>query len=556
MFYTFDFETRNNEKNIIEGTSVWLYDICDPCDNYSHINGYNITDFFNDVKKLSPCVMYSHNLKFDGAFIIDYLLKNGYKHTTEKTLIPFYFSTLITSDGLFYNIKICFESGNKKRKKICEFRDSSKKIQGSVERIAISYNLPVKKGKIDYTLYRDNNYVATEEEVSYINNDTEIIARVLYDQYMNDMDKMTTAADTFNLYKKSINLFYDIFFFFFLLNIDNFIRKSYRGGVVLLNENYIEKTINNKVYVYDINSMYPTQMVYKILPYGIPKYFIGKYKQSENYPLYISHIEVCCKLKDGFPPTLQLKTNRYGKLEYIKDTEGTLIELYLTNIDLSLLLQYYEIYEIKYIDGYKFHASKNLFKQFILPLYEKKCITKGSEKERYKLLLNSLYGKFASNPKHQQKIPYLENDIVKYKNGEITYDNPIYTAISSYITAYSREMLYTAILNNFDSFVYCDTDSIHLTKEAKNIDIDDKKLGAFKLEKIYIKSKYLAQKSYIGLKENNSMDIKLSGCPDNLKQNINFENFNFNETFSGKLLPKTVKGGVVLVPYDFTIKPR
>ena len=38
------------------------------------------------------------------------------------------------------------------------------------------------------------------------------------------------------------------------------------------------------VYVYDVNSMYPAQML-KNLPYGTPKYYQGQYKNDELYPL-------------------------------------------------------------------------------------------------------------------------------------------------------------------------------------------------------------------------------------------------------------------------------
>lgn len=53
-----------------------------------------------------------------------------------------------------------------------------------------------------------------------------------------------------------------------------------------------------------------------------------------------------------------------------------------------------------------------------------------------------------------------------------------------------------------------------------------------------------------------SNNVKLAGCPDNVKDKIKIEDFKYGSVFSGKLLPKMVKGGVVLVDTDFTIKER
>ena len=551
-----DFETRNSPIDIENGTtSVWLWDICDTL-IFSHSNGTDIESFFKEIESLCPCICYFHNLKFDGQFILNYLFSNGFTHIEDGELNEKNFKTLITSDGLFYSITVCLKGKGHKKKKTVEFRDSLKKINGTVERIAKSFNLPISKGEIDYTAYRPADYKPTKEELSYVQRDTEIIARVLAKEFEKGLTKLTTASDTMNLYKLSVGYFFDYFFPQLDLEIDDYIRKSYRGGVVILNEKYKEKLNDFPVYVFDINSMYPTQMVKKDLPFGYPEYYVGEYVYDKNYPIFICRVNFCGCIKDGYYPTILLNTNRYSKLDYLVDTDGEIIELTLTSVDLERLLKHYEIEELEYIDGYKFRASNGLFHKFIMPIYKSKCESKGAEKELNKLLLNGLYGKFATNPRHQRKIPYYEDNMVKYKASELTVDKPIYTAVSSFITAYARDYLYENIQNNYDTFIYCDTDSLHLTENIKNAEIDDNKLGAFKLEKTYVKSKYLAQKSYYGVKADGSVDIKLAGCPKNVKEKIKLETFEFGNEFSGKLLPKNVKGGAVLLPYTFTIKSR
>lgn len=551
-----DFETRNSIQDLENGeTSVWLWDICDTL-IFSHTNGTDIGSFFDELLKLPPSICYFHNLKFDGQFILNYLFANGFFHIEDGELSEKQFKTLITSDGLFYSIKVCLKGKGHKKKHIVEFRDSLKKINGTVEKIAKSFNLPISKGEIDYTAFRPIGYKPTPEELSYVQRDTEIIARVLKQEFEKGLTKLTTASDTMALYKLSVGYFFDYFFPELDLETDDYIRKSYRGGVVILNEKYKEKVNDFPVYVFDINSMYPTQMVNKELPWGFPEYYTGEYEFDEVRPLYICRIKFCGAIKKGYYPTILLNTSRYSKLDYLIDTDGELIELTLTSVDLKRLLLHYDIEEIEYIDGYKFKGSNGLFYKFINPIYKSKCETKGAEKELNKLLLNGLYGKFATNPRHQRKIPYYEDNMVKYKQSEVTIDKSIYTAVSSFITAYARDYLYENIQNNYDTFIYCDTDSLHLTEEIKGAEIHDTKLGAFKLEKTYVKSKYLAQKSYYGIKEDGTVDIKLAGCPKNVKEKIKLETFNFGNEFDGKLLPKNVKGGALLLPYTFTIKNR
>ena len=554
--FVIDFENENNDENITnKKTHVWLADICDIY-AYSHTTVNNINDFMEKIRKNSPAIFYSHNLKYDGIFIIDYLLKNGFSHSINRKLKPKEFSTLITSEGIFYNITVNYSNTDKP--KLAEFRDSAKKIQGSVADIAYAFNLPILKGEIDYQMKRDENYIATKDEVSYIHNDTEIIARVLYYEYKEGLNKLTTASDTFSKYKTSMLRYYDILFPELDYDIDSYIRKSYRGGCVQVSDKYKGKIIEEKVYCYDVNSMYPFNMCDKRLPYGLPEYFKGKYKKNEVYQLFIQRLKVDCRIKkDGFKCIL-LDNMRFGKLTYLEDTNSEMLELTLTSVDYELFLENYDIFDIEYIDGYMFYGSKKLFVNYIKPLYKKKCESKGSEKQLYKIQLNGLYGKFATNPKHQQKIPYLdENNIVSFTFGDVTIDKSIYTAVSSFITAYSRQYLINTIKKNIDYFVYCDTDSIHLTREyLDGAPIDDKELGAFKLEKIYVKSKYLGQKCYYGIKENGNKDIKIAGCPKNVAKDIPFEKFNIGESFSGKLLPKRVEGGSILVSTDFTIKNR
>ena len=557
--YVADFETRNSKRDVAKmATSVWLWDLCSVDPDFKHTTGYNMLSFMDELTKLAPCTIYTHNLKFDGSFIIDWIMKNGYEYVEERFIKPMQFTTLISADGQFYSIKLCLPCKAKKRKKLVEFRDSSKKIAGSVRQIAISYGLPILKGEIDYVAERPEDYVATEKEIAYIHNDTEIVARVLTGQYDKNMTKLTSSGDAMFLYQNIVGKHFRDIFPVLDLEIDNFIRKSYRGGVCQVNEKFKCKVLDTPVYCYDVNSMYPAQMATRPLPYGTPKYFKGPYIKDVNYPLFIQRLEVCLRLKENYRPTILMKNSIFFSNEYLTDTNGEMLELTLTSLDLQLMFEHYEVYNIRYIDGYKFRSSDCLFKNYVLPLYKKKCETKGAEKQTIKILLNSLYGKFAMNPVHRAKKPYLDgllND-VRYELTDPQTSEPYYTAVASFITAWARVTLFKTIQANIDYFVYCDTDSVHITrKELKNAIVDDNELGAFKLEKIYVRSKYLAQKTYYGIKAEGH-DLKIAGCPQDVKDTISFNEFDFGLVRDGKLRPMRVDGGTILVNTQFSIHKR
>lgn len=125
-----------------------------------------------------------------------------------------------------------------------------------------------------------------------------------------------------------------------------------------------------------------------------------------------------------------------------------------------------------------------------------------------------------------------------------------------------------------DLAVYSDTDSAHFIspnpeediKELSNfIKLDEYKLGYFKKESTFIKGKWLRQKCYIEQDEEGIIHSTIAGLPKKLSHVINFDNFKEGFTTADltdeeigdsgrKLTYKYVKGGVVLVETDFTIK--
>ncbi len=287
-------------------------------------------------------------------------------------------------------------------------------------------------------------------------------------------------------------------------------------------------------------------------------FFTGEYINDPDFPLYIQHIIVDFKLKEDKLPTIQLKNSfRFSATEYIENSDGD-VELFLTNVDLELFKEHYDIVDIEYINGWKFQGKKGFFNDYIDYWGKIKATSEGGLRTLAKLMLNSLYGKFATNPDVTGKIPYLENDIVKYKKGEITTRDPVYTAMGCFITSYAREITIRTAQSVYKHFCYADTDSIHLIgisyEEISNIiDIDKTRLGAWKHEYNFTRAKFVRAKTYIE-EVDGELEVKCAGMSENLKKHVTFDNFTQGSVFHGKLLPKHVKGGIILEKVDFTIK--
>lgn len=196
-------------------------------------------------------------LKFDGEFILYYLLTNGYKYIkNKKEKEDRTFTTLISKMGQFFSIEVYFKVGNKKVKKVT-FYDSLKIINFSVDEIAKSFGLEISKLSIDYNKPREKGYKLSIDEENYIKNDVKIVAKALKVLFDEDLTKMTQASNALNDYKKIITLNKFNHYFPILDNsVDKSIRASYKGGFTYLNPIYKEKDVNDGI-VLDVNSLYP-----------------------------------------------------------------------------------------------------------------------------------------------------------------------------------------------------------------------------------------------------------------------------------------------------------
>ena len=573
-----DFETTTT----INDCRVWAYAVCEVENPSNVIIGLTIDDFMNwCYERKENDNIYFHNLKFDSQFIMQYLFKNGFTYADEKKKRKTKtFNALISDKGLYYELEVIFYKKGKKINKVT-FLDSLKLIPLSVDGIAKSFKLPISKLKIDYELH---NFLPIgspllEEEKEYIKHDVQIVAYAIDYFHKQGLNKMTIGSCALEEYKKLINKRY-FKLYFPTPTYHEDVKPSYRGGFTYLNPEFAGKIVGSGI-VLDVNSLYPSVMYDSYLPFGKPIFFKGKYIDDPIYPLYTQMIRCKFKVKKGKIPTIQYK---YGcgflENEYLTTSGDNELALCLNSVDLKLFFEHYDVFNLEYISGWKFKSAKGLFTSYIDKWSNNKIQAKKEGNHGLylisKLFLNSLYGKFGTDTKIVSKIPYLDsNGIICFKDKEEPDRKGVYIAMASFITSYARLKTISSaqtIMDNYNSgksniqFIYADTDSLHCLSPdgllPDGLEIDDTKLGAWKFESKFNKAKFLRQKCYIEnstedvLNDNPKYELKVTvaGMPSYLHNQVTFNNFKIGASYYGKLAPKRVDGGVVLVPVDFTIK--
>lgn len=592
MLFTADFETTTDENDC----RVWAWATCEigNTDNFNYNN--SIDSFFDFLESNGNSTYYFHNLKFDGEFIMVYLFEHGFKHVTERNQeATKTFSTLISDKGQFYSIKIIFSKDGKNTKYV-KIYDSLKILPFSVSQIAQGFNLPISKLEIDYKETREINHVLTVEEIDYIRNDVEIVARALKVLFDQKLTKMTQGSNALYDYKvtvteKNFNRWFPV------PDYDYDVRQSYKGGFTYLNPAYKNVDIGEGL-VLDVNSLYPSVMRDRPLPYGEGIFFKGKYESDKLYNLYVQMFTCQFELKEGYLPTIQLKNNlSFIPTEYLTTSDGEEVTMCLTSVDLELFLEHYNVYNIEYHSGWKFKSTTGLFSDYIDKWTKVKIEStiNGNKAMRTlaKLMLNALYGKFALNPNVQSKIPFYDQGMVRYTLGEKETRDPLYIPVGTFVTAWARYKTITSAQKVYPMFCYADTDSLHLNlplpkelsqmsnKELENLttadlqkygvnipddfDVDPVKLGAWKIESRFTRARFIRQKSYIedwnppetwGTDQYDKvlLNITCAGMPEKCYEYVTWENFTEGSTYKGKLQPKHVKGGIVLKEIEFTIK--
>lgn len=551
MKFTADFETTTHPQDC----RVWGAGICSIDDNYQFEYSNSIEWIIEHFRTHPNSIYYFHNLKFDGSFLIPYLLSNGWKWVeNKKQLKPKTFYTLISNKGQWYQIQLMFTRSNK-----CSIQDSLKILNFSVAEIAKAFDLPMDKGEIDYNLYRPPGHILTPLERNYLQRDVEIMARSLNFMFSQKMDRMTAGSNALKFYK-DITPKFKYWFPQIPINLDKDIRQAYKGAWTYVNPKFKNRNLSKGI-VLDVNSLYPWVMRTQLLPYGEGIFFDGEYIENKYYPLYIQMIRVNFEIKENHLPTIQLKNNlSFIPTDYLESTNNEEVTICLSCVDLKLLKEHYNIISIEYLSGWKWKAAHGMFDNYIDYWMGVKIDSEknGNKAMRTlaKLMMNSLYGKFALNPVVGSKKPYLDKEgILRFDNLPLKEREPIYIPMGIFITAYAREKTIRAAQSVYHRFIYADTDSLHLSGLAlpRNLIIDKYKLGAWKLESKFRGARFIRSKSYIE-KINGKLHITCAGMPKTCYPHVTWDNFKPGTFYASKLQQKQVKGGAVLEDIGFTLK--
>lgn len=646
-YFMCDFETTVYKDQV--NTEVWASAAVELFTEDVHIF-HSIGETFDFLVALNCNVIaYYHNLKFDGAFWLSYLLidknmkqatiktgehENDVAWQSERVMLNNTFKYTISDKGMWYTIIIKYHSH------FIEIRDSLKLLPFSVKRIGESFGTKHKKLDMEYTGFRYAGCEITPEEQKYIANDVLVVKEALEIMFQQGHNKITIGSCCLAEYKaicksSTKNLFdyeemfpniYDI-----LINTKQhkyssageWVRKSYRGGWC-----YLVKGKENKLYrngtTADVNSLYPSMMSSESgnrYPVGKPVFWFGNYIPDEALKpdrYYFVRVKTRFYIKPNMLPFIQIKgtflykgtealetSDVYDKktgeyYTHYKDNDGnmhdTRVELTLTMTDYILMREHYELVDFEIIDGCYFYSQVGIFDEYIDKYKKVKLESKGALRELAKLFLNNLYGKMASSTDSSFKLAYVKDDkSIGFLPVPEADKKPGYIPVGSAITSYARNFTIRAAQKNYHGidkpgFIYADTDSIHCDLKAEEvigIKVHDKDFCCWKLESCWDIAVFTRQKTYIEhvVAENvHPIDspyynIKCAGMPQKCKNLFELsmtgkqelieelskeeKEFLFNEDGTpikreledfkiglkvpGKLRPKRIRGGILLV---------
>lgn len=260
-------------------------------------------------------------------------------------------------------------------------------------------------------------------------------------------------------------------------------RESYHGG---RSECFkLGEFSGDNYYNLDVNSMYPSVMYDNAYPTKLIRYGNGlrvsDLRKLINYCHIIARVKIQTDVK--IYPAITGKRLLFPIGSFITT---------LTTPELSMALR---LYHIKEIYDYAIYEKAYIFRSFVDYFYTKRKKAQASGDDAlalfFKLILNSLYGKFGqkgydtkligdcdltefgvedyynTEDERWYKLIYLNGKI--YQVGEEGESFNSFVAISSHITAYARMSLYRYMqLAGHENIYYCDTDSIFTNKQGYN----------------------------------------------------------------------------------------
>jgi hypothetical protein len=366
----------------------------------------------------------------------------------------------------------------------------------SAEKVGALYG--IKKLHFDFTRRKDKQgkVVVTKKEITYCQRDTQIAWKAgehisgMFTKFDIPMSA-TIASGALQIYLRhfdNIGLS-GVCLSRYMVDQD-LIYQSYCGGRV---ECFGYGVFKGNMHYYDINSLYPSVMLK--YQYPNPTTQVVKRRTAD-----IANGIIRCRVKipsRTYLPSLPVRHK--GKLLFPVGTfDGTWIVAELNNA-INNGAQILKVYE-----SYEWMEVCDLFSEFVLAMYEQRQKAKHpADGYFYKVVMNSLYGKFAEKRRATKYIPLEQGgvfDPIVYDMAQVTdeylpfHNNVI---ISSYVTAYGRITLFNLmkkILDKGCKLLYCDTDSVIFQGDCSLTTSSD--LGGLKSEANIAWAEFLGAKYY------------------------------------------------------------
>lgn len=521
------------------------------------------------------------------------------------------FEYMISDEGQWYTITM------KVNNYIIQLRDSLKLLPFSVKAIGKAFQTKHQKLNMEYKGLRYAGCEITTEEQKYIANDVLVVKEALEIMFSQGHNKMTIGSCCMAEYKVLTGQYqydswfpnvYDIHIDKDLHGEDNagdWIRHSYKGGWC-----YLVKGKENRIYtngtVADVNSLYPSMMSSESgnrYPVGNPHFWAGNFIPEEAQAedrYYFIRFRTKFYLKENMLPFIQIKGSwlykgtemlttsdvlnpkdgKYYDKYYDKNGKlyDTTVTLTLTCIDYKLFREHYDVKDFEILDGCWFDTDIGIFDSYVDKYKEIKMNSKGAMRTLAKLFLNNLYGKMATNTNSSFKMAYIKEDgSIGFDTIEQNHKKPGYIPVGSAITSYARNFTIRAAQANYygpenDGFIYADTDSIHCDLPADKINgikVDDRAFCCWKLESSWDRAVFVRQKTYAEHVTMENLEpiadpywnIKCAGMPERCKkiylkehEGRELEDFHVGLKVHGKLVPKRIRGGVLLVETDYEMR--
>lgn len=571
-----DFETTVYDEQ--QYTEVWSAAIIELYTDEPMVY-HSIEEFFNYLFSLNDnAIVYFHNLKFDGSFILPYLIKRkGFTQAFDSqgkavkdNHMPCKSLNYVISDmGQWYTIKVCTPH----TKKIIEFRDSLKLMPMPLKAIGKGYGTKHQKLDMEYTGFRFAGCEITPEEMEYIKNDVYVLKEALEIMFEEGHNKLTIGSCCMTEYKHIIGRqeFSSNYPDCYEMPLDlatygeptvgDYIHNSYRGGWCYVVKGKECLMMHNGLTA-DVNSLYPSMMHSEsgnYYPIGEPHFWVGDIPPEAliNHRYYFVKVRTRFYIKENYLPFIQIKKSPYYRpnemletsdvfynncyWKYLEDDNGnevpTTVELTLTMTDWILMQEHYDLVDCEILSGCWFESRIGIFDEYIDKYKTIKIHAKGAKRTIAKLFLNNLYGKMASSPDSSHKLCNVDDDIVIHFTTVKEMDKQAgYIPIGSAITSYARNFTIRAAQKNYygvneRGFIYADTDSIHCDlrpEELKGVPVDDNAFCCWKLESCWDRAWFVRQKTYIEHITHNDLkpvdspyyDIKCAGMPDRCKKRV------------------------------------